>query len=136
MTVINSCVFRFLHAGPAVVALLGVMQVAFAEEAPSEFPQRMTAKDLMLACASSSLTDVGRQRRRYCAGFVSGVEEGARILRAQQVSAAAICLPPRTSDSVLASAYTRYASKGGRELERPAAELVLEALSATYPCSK
>ena len=36
---------------------------------------------MLMACASSGLSRIGRERRRYCAGFVSGVEEAVRLLR-------------------------------------------------------
>ena len=45
-----------------------------------QFPQQQSAGDLLRACASSRLTSTGRERRRYCAGFVSGVEEAVRML--------------------------------------------------------
>ena len=44
-----------------------------------QFPQQQTAGDLLKACASSRLSNAGRERRRYCAGFVSGVEEANRL---------------------------------------------------------
>ena len=36
------------------------------------FPQRLSARELLYACNSSALTQMGRERRRYCAGFISG----------------------------------------------------------------
>ena len=44
----------------------------------ARYPQQMSARNLLVTCASSSVTRIGRERRRYCAGFVSGVEEGVR----------------------------------------------------------
>jgi hypothetical protein len=49
------------------------------EEMVAEFPQQQTAHDLLTACASSSISNLGRCRRKYCAGFVSGVEEAIRF---------------------------------------------------------
>ena len=43
------------------------------------FPQQLTASDLLTYCSSSSLTDLGRKRQRYCWGFISGVEETIRL---------------------------------------------------------
>ena len=45
----------------------------------SIFPQQLTASDLLTYCLSSSLTDLGRTRQRYCRGFISGVEETIRL---------------------------------------------------------
>jgi hypothetical protein len=42
------------------------------------FPQRLSARELLQACNSSALSQVGRERRRYCAGFISGAEGAAR----------------------------------------------------------
>ncbi len=100
------------------------------------FPQQITAKELKLACAASALTSTGRERRRYCSGFVSGVEEGLRVLQ-QQVGVAGLpglCVPPQTSSRAFRDAYTSYAGRKGVDLGRPAALVVLEALGVAFPC--
>ncbi len=99
-----------------------------------QFPQQMTARDLLLACSSSSLTGSGRSKRRFCAGFVSGVEEGARILKERNALPKTVCLAEGVSAKALAATYTRFAGKKGRDLNQPAAAVVLEALATEYPC--
>ena len=62
-------------------AALWPMVVAAGEEAPEPttvHPQQLSARGLLKACASSAMTGPGRERRRYCDGFVSGVEEAIR----------------------------------------------------------
>lgn len=100
------------------------------------FPQQMSAKDLMLTCASSSLTATGRTRRRYCDGFVSGVEEGMRLflLRHSINSVPAVCVPTGTTSRALTNAFVNYASSKGVNLEQPAAAVVIEALKKTFSC--
>ncbi len=120
-------------------ALACSLQVA-AQEQPEDtdgyFPQQITAKELKLLCAASGLTSTGRERRRYCSGFVSGVEEGVRLLDRQQTGSGrpSLCIPPGTTSGAFGSAYIKYASRKDVDLERPAALVVLEALRATFPC--
>ena len=110
--------------------------VARGEEPPADaevvFPQRFSARELLYACNSSAITRVGRERRRYCAGFISGVEEAARLLQAGRAS---ICLPLDVSSRRLADIYTRYAGQHESMLEQPAVELALDALRSAFPCA-
>lgn len=102
----------------------------------SVFPQQMTAKDLVSSCASSSLTSLGRQRQRYCHGFVSGVEEAIRLgaMRRGGQPVGLVCAPVETTARQFGEAYVRYASRRGVDLEAPAASVVAEALEAAFPC--
>lgn len=77
------------------------------------FPQQLTARNLLTYCASSSLTDLGRTRQRYCWGFISGVEESMRLPQYAllQSTTSAICVPKGVSSRNLAKAYTKYAGK-------------------------
>ena len=101
------------------------------------FPQQLTAQELLYACASSSLTGVGRERRKFCAGFVSGVEESIRVSQAMQGSQGPvrICAPAGTTAANFADAYIKHASKR-TDLSRPAAAVVADALQRAYPCVK
>ena len=87
-----------------------------------QFPQQQSAGDLLRACASSRLTSTGRERRRYCAGFVSGVEEAVRILGSGEQKG-------------IAEAFVNYGATHEGELRDPAAAIVLHALATGYPCS-
>ncbi len=100
------------------------------ETAP-HFPQQQSGSDLLKACASSSMTKLGRERRQYCAGFISGVEEAVRLLESPVTST---CPPSRVTAREMARVYTSYASKRQAELSKRAAEVVLQALMNAYPC--
>ena len=104
------------------------------DEMETQFPQQHSANDLLQLCASSALTHSGRERRRYCAGFVSGVEESIRLLRRTAGLHRSICPPPRVSARHLADIYVQYASKRKRDLNKPAAEVAFQALIDAYPC--
>jgi hypothetical protein len=104
-----------------------------AEESSSVFPQRLSARDLLYACNSSAMTQVGRERRQYCTGFVSGVEEAVRLLEARR-GRRTVCLPADVSSRRLADSYTRYARQHASILSKPAAEVALEALTELYAC--
>lgn len=99
------------------------------------FPQQLKAKDLLIACSSSSITNLGRERQKYCHGFISGVEEAVRLL-AQDSSSSTnkICAPDNLTSRNLAKSYTRYAAKKTTDLSKPAAMVVVEALTEDYPC--
>lgn len=106
------------------------------EEAEKYFPQQISARDLLTTCASSSLTATGRLRQRYCRGFVSGVEEAVRLLQMEDSSIARppFCVPSGTTARELANAFISHASEPSKDLERPSASVVLEALSKRFPC--
>lgn len=123
----------------AVILLASPLSLIANEKTPSEsyFPQQMTAKELMQACASSTLTRTGREKRRYCHGFVSGVEEALRL--AKKASSAgnnsAVCAPADKSSHDFAVVYMRYTVRKDVDLNRAAALVVLDALENAYPCS-
>jgi hypothetical protein len=100
------------------------------------FPQRLSARDLLYACNASAITQVGRERRRYCAGFISGVEEAARLFPNSlgDGGSSTICLPADVSSRQLADLYTRYAGQHKSLLEQPAAQVAVDALASAYPC--
>lgn len=119
-----------------VVLLSALANLSFAEEkidTETFFPQKMTAKDLMFACASSSLSSKGRQRQKYCSGFISGVEESTRLLTGLTIEPK-ICLPRGKTASQFTQIYTRYASQKTTELSKPAALIVIEAFQDAFPC--
>jgi hypothetical protein len=109
---------------------------ALSSDIEAVFPQQMTAKKLMTLCASSSLTAKGRARRRYCDGFVSGIEEGMRLyaFRYPAESKVAVCVAEGTSARVLSEAFIQHASAKGVDLEQPAAAVVLSALQKRFAC--
>lgn len=106
------------------------------EEEEKYFPQQLSARDLLTTCASSSLTATGRLRQRYCRGFVSGVEEAVRLLQLGDSGMARppFCVPSGTTAHELANAFIRHASGAGKDLERPSASVVLDALAKRFPC--
>ena len=116
--------------------LLASASLAAQEEEIMElqFPQQQSAGDLLRACASSRLTSTGRERRRYCAGFVSGVEEAIRLLGPGGHKG--ICTPPDVTASALARAFVNYGATHEGELRDPAAAVVQDALASAYPCSE
>ena len=121
----------------ALLALALVIASANAqaqEEMEPQFPQQQSARDLLMACASSRLSSIGRERRRYCAGFVSGVEEAERVLHPGEPAKRSFCTPPDVSASALAAAFVRYGAGHDEELDWPAARVVLLALEHTWPC--
>lgn len=106
------------------------------DEPDTYFPQQLSTRDLLLACASSSLTATGRLRKRYCLGFVSGVEEAVRLqqLRDPTKTRSLFCVPAGTTARALTDVFVRHASGPDVDLDRPSASVVLEALAQGYPC--
>jgi hypothetical protein len=124
----------------SLAPLLAAGQAPPAEETKLEFPQQQNAGDMLFACASSRLSRVGRERRRYCAGFVSGVEEAVRLMQmdgpTQVPTSTRICTPENISAGELAEAFIHYGANHEGELPDPAALVVLHALQSAYPCSE
>jgi hypothetical protein len=126
---------------PAFLALCSTLLfsspgTASISDVESVFPQQINARQLMTFCASSNLTTRGRTQRRYCDGFVSGVEEGLRLYEfmfpvAPPVS---VCVPVGTSSRELSQAFVQYATSVDVDLEKPAAAVVLEALKKNFAC--
>ena len=126
-------------------ALLLLLTISAATGAPAAeqpaaaetvFPQQLSAQDLLYRCNASALTGVGRERRRYCAGFISGIEEAARLLQGGSDAVGRdICMPAGTSAGQLAGAYSRFAGQNPTLLEMPAAEIALRALRRAFPCT-
>ena len=104
------------------------------EEIVPEFPQQQTARDLLTACASSSISNLGRARRKYCAGFVSGVEEAIRFKSQLLGANSRICPSRDITAQQFADAYIKYANTHANELDKPAVEVVFEALKQAFPC--
>ncbi len=117
--------------------LIGGFAWANQESEPAQqyFPQQITAKKLLVYCASSAMTKAGRERRQYCAGFVSGVEESVRLLGGASESAPRICVPEGVSARKIAEGYIDYALPRQGSMDQPAVAVVIEALRDRYPCS-
>ena len=122
-----------------VIAGLLVMISATANEktevAEQYFPQQISAKKLLVYCTSSAMTKSGRERRRYCAGFISGVEEAVRLLHLSQPAAGyRICVPEGVSAREIAKGYVNYAVTRQKNIDQAAVMIVIEALQNRYPC--
>lgn len=124
MKIINICIFFFITFGTAI----GQNDT---ETTQPIFPQQLTASDILRYCSSSSMTDLGRTRQRYCWGFVSGVEETVRLPlhTTMQPAASKICVPNGVSSRSMGRAYSQYAARRGTNLARSTVEVVIEALS-------
>ena len=116
--------------------LLPLSGTASTSDVEAVFPQQMNARKLMTFCASSALTAKGRTQRRYCDGFVSGIEEGMRLYKFTYPteSDVAVCVLASTSSRALSQAFIQHASSKGVDLEQPAAAVVLEALQQRFAC--
>ena len=101
---------------------------------PGKPPMQMALFCLLLACAASRMTATGRERRRYCHGFVSGVEEAIRMLNPGGKSSPEFCTPSDVTASGLAEAFVRYGASHKGELRDPAAAVVQHALVEAFPC--
>ncbi|MEN8802295.1 MAG: Rap1a/Tai family immunity protein [Thiogranum sp.] len=90
----------------------------------------------MTACASSSLTRVGRERKKYCLGFVSAAEEAARLLAAHSPPGEKrdYCFPEGKTAGYFAEVFRRYASRKSTDLDKPAVLVVIEALENSFTC--
>jgi hypothetical protein len=119
----------------SLLPMLALAQEPVTQE-QTQFPQQMSASRLLEACASSALTRTGRERRRYCAGFVSGVEEAVRILQEQHRLEASVCLPEGVSAKALSDVFIRYSANRRQHMDKPAASVVLEALMDAWPCKE
>ena len=128
--------FVILSAATLLMTLAPLVGAHTEEDAMEpQFPQKQNAGDLLRVCVASRLTKTGRVRSRYCAGFVSGVEEAVRLLQRHGKIERRVCTPPDISAAALADVYVKYGTSHKGELPDPAAEVVLHALVDAYPCA-
>jgi len=106
------------------------------DDSGSYFPQQLTAQDLLRACAASSLTSQGRERQRYCQGFISGVEETNRHHGTSESAVATFCFPQGMSARNYGDVFIRYASRKGIDTGRPAVVVVQEAFVEAFSCDR
>ncbi len=106
------------------------------DEIESQLPQQLSAKDLLIKCSSSLLTNRGRQNRLYCYGFVSGIEEAVRLLNQQGKTDIPVCMPSGITARRLASEFVSYTNSHKENLDKTAAEGTLQALLEAFPCDK
>jgi hypothetical protein len=130
-----------MKAGMVILGLLLTGAVLAQEKPAAEeeyFPQQMTAKELLYACASSSLTRLGRERKKYCQGFVSGAEEAARLLATQSRGGnkRSYCFPQGKTAGYFAEVFMKYAAGKTADLDKPAVLVVIEALENSFACER
>jgi hypothetical protein len=125
---------RSLFIAVAILIVMDAGAQVETEEMVPEFPQQQTARDLLTACVSSSISNLGRARRNYCAGFVSGVEEAIRFKSQLLLADSRICPSRGITAQQLADAYIKYANSNAKELDKPAVEVVFDALKQAFPC--
>ena len=126
---------RYFMLLPLVLAA-SLAQAAQPDESGTWLPQKLTAQDLLYACAASSLTSQGRERQHYCRGFISGVEETIRYSGTEQSAGAAFCFTPGMSARSYGDIFIRYASRKGVDTGRPAVAVVREAFEDAFSCKR
>lgn len=100
------------------------------------FPQKLTANELQVFCAASSMSNTGRQRQRYCEGFLSGIEEGVRVLGLihRKEMTPSLCMPADISAREMRSAFVRNSVGMEPAKDKPSAMFAIEVLEKSYPC--
>jgi hypothetical protein len=126
---------RYLMLLPLLLTM-GLALAAQPDDSGAWLPQKLTAQDLLYACAASSLTSQGRERQRYCRGFISGVEETIRYYDTGVASGTTFCFPPGMSARNYGDIFIRYASRKGVDTGRPAVAVVREAFDNAFSCSQ
>ena len=100
------------------------------------FPQKLTAKELQVFCAASAMSNTGRQRQRYCEGFLSGIEESVRVLGriSGTETTLSLCMPADVSARQMRSAFVRNSVDMEPAKDKPSAMFAIEVLERSYPC--
>jgi len=126
---------RYLILLPLVLAI-GLVRAEQPDESGTWLPQKLTAQDLLYACAASSLTSQGRERQRYCRGFISGVEETLRYYGTGESGGVTFCFPAGMSARNYGDIFIKYASRKGIDTGRPAVAVVREAFEEAFSCKQ
>jgi len=122
-----------------VILCLSANAVLSAEqEVPTDvvFPQKLTAAELRVYCAASAISATGRQRQRYCDGFLSGMEEGIRVLGliSGNKGVATLCVPASVSAREMRAAFVKHSAALNPPTDKPAVRYAIEVLEKAYPC--
>ena len=125
---------RYMMLLPLLLAV-GLAQGGQPDETGAWLPQKLTAQDLLYACAASSLTSQGREQRRYCQGFISGVEEIIRYYNNGESAAVAFCFPQGMTARKYGDIFIKYASRKDTDTGRLAVVVVREAFENVFSCS-
>lgn len=125
---------RYMMLLPLLLAV-GLVQGGQPDESGAWLPQKLTAQDLLYACAASSLTSQGREQQRYCRGFISGVEEVIRYYSNGESATAAFCFPQGMTARKYGDVFIKYASRKGIDTGRLAVVVVREAFEDAFSCS-
>jgi hypothetical protein len=126
---------RYLILLPLLL-VVGLARAGQPDESGTWLPQKLTAQDLLYACAASSLTSQGRERQRYCRGFISGVEETLRYYGTGESGGAVFCFPAGMSARNYGDVFIRYASRKSVDNGRPAVAVVREAFEDAFSCNQ
>jgi hypothetical protein len=80
-------------------------------DAETDYPQRVRAGTLLSTCDSGAMTAEDRERRRYCAAFISGVEEGVRLVEQARGMKPTVCPSAWVTSPSMVDAYMSYAAE-------------------------
>ena len=80
-------------------------------DAETDYPQRVRAGTLLSNCDSNAMTTEDRERRRYCAAFISGIEEGVRLVEQARGIKPTVCPSAWVTSKSLVDAYMNYAAE-------------------------
>ncbi len=72
--------------------------------------------------------------RALCMAYVAGVSDGAQLIAIRQSSALLYCLTPEADSWHLYAAVLAYLKTHPEKTDSPTRVLVVEALTATFPC--
>ena len=122
-----------------VILCLIAAPILSAEESDASdtvFPQKLTAGELRLYCAASAMSATGLQRRRYCDGFLSGVEESVRVLGliSSREAPLSLCVPANVSARQLRAVFVKNSAAIKPPKDKPAAMFAIEVLEKSFPC--
>jgi hypothetical protein len=76
-----------------------------------------------------------------CAGYVNGVNDGLFFAAVQQARTAAdvkmpYCIPHKVNIDEMSAVFVKYLNANPEKWHKPAATLLIDALSRAFPCKK
>lgn len=87
-----------------------------------------TGEDLLIACK--------RPHDNNCAGYLQGVVDAVGALQFANVAPARLCVPEGASAQSIIDIVVKQLNDNPKDRWRPAADLVIPAVVAAWPCPK
>lgn len=118
----------------AVLVAISLLMTGWAARAAVSDLEFYTGDDLATQCSATPAEPDFQSRLAQCAGYVMGVSDAVQADQGAGRRAPTVCIQAGTRVSLLVMLVQRFLEAHPEKARIAAQDLVVEALSASYPC--